>query len=240
MRVRDYKMHGATPTGRSRAYTYYTTIRKVKDTRLSVSTMKVEEQMMDLLRGIQIDPHVIPQLQRQYREHIDALKGPNVKEQIAELRDQLERLHLEEAALARLYAQGKLTDKNYDVLYREWQEKVFETQQQMSRFETSSEKVLDDLDQALIVLACAPQLFGRLETNDQNRLLQILFRRIIIDMQGKVVEFDLNPPFVYLSSLMGGPSHDPTGRELTEENQAGSRQFQPALLPKGPPDGWSF
>ncbi|MBN1429330.1 MAG: hypothetical protein JXB07_13230 [Anaerolineae bacterium] len=49
MPVRDYKMHGATPTGRSRAYIYYTTIRKVKDRRLSVSTTTVEEQIADLL-----------------------------------------------------------------------------------------------------------------------------------------------------------------------------------------------
>ncbi len=67
----------------------------------------------------------------------------------------------------------------------------------MSRLETSSEKVLDDLDHALIISLCAPQLFGRLETNDLNKLLQILFRRIIIDMQGKVVDFDL----MYLSYL---------------------------------------
>ncbi len=55
---------------------------------------KVEEQIADLLHGIEVDPHVLPQLRRLYREHIDALKGPDVKEQAVELRDRLERLHV--------------------------------------------------------------------------------------------------------------------------------------------------
>jgi hypothetical protein len=239
MSVRDYKMHGATPTGRSRRYTYYTTIRKVTDVRFTVPTAAVEEQMTDLLRDISVDPHVLPRLRALYREHIAALKGPSLKERAQELHERLERLHVEEAALARLYAQGKLTDKNYDTLYREWQAKAFETQQEINRLEVGAEDVVDDLDQALILLACAPQLFVRLETREQGRLLQILFRRIIIDTRGTVVDFALNPPFVYLSSLNGAPPHSPPGREFAQENGAGSGQFQPALpsnnLHKKPP-----
>jgi hypothetical protein len=229
MSVRDYKMHGATPTGRSRRYTYYTTIRKVTDVRFTVPTETVEEQMTDLLRDISVDPHVLPRLRALYREQIKALKGPSLKERAQELHERLERLHAEEAALARLYAQGKLTDKNYDALYREWQAKVFETQQEIARLEAGAEEVLDDLDQALILLACAPQLFVRLETREQGRLLQILFRCIIIDTQGKVIDFDLNPPFMYLSSLSGAPPHNPSGREFVQENGGGSGQFHPPL-----------
>jgi len=229
MAVRDYKMHGTKPRGRSRSYTYYATIRKVGDVHLSVPAGVIEEQITALLRDISIDPGLLPQLQSVYREHIQALKGPSLTEQVSELRARVERLHVEEAALARLYAQGKLTDKNYDALYREWQTKVFEAQQEIARLEAGSEEVLDDLDQALALLAYAPQLFSRLELGEQGRLLQILFRRIIIDTQGEVVDFNLNPPFVYLSSLMGTPPDSPPGQEATKEKGAGSRKFQSAL-----------
>jgi hypothetical protein len=70
---------------------------------------------------------------------------------------------------------SKANSQTKTALYREWQEKVFEAQQEMSRLETSTEEVLDDLDQALIIPACAPQPFQRFETRDQNRLLQSLF-----------------------------------------------------------------
>jgi hypothetical protein len=46
------------------------------------------------------------------------------------------------------------------------------------------------------------QEIARLETREQGRLLQILFRCIIIDPQGRVIGFDLNPPFMYLSVAM--------------------------------------
>jgi hypothetical protein len=45
-------------------------------------------------------------------------------------------------------------------------------------------------------------LFERLDKAKQARLLQILFARIIIDTQGTILEFELNPPFMYLHQLV--------------------------------------
>lgn len=230
MKVRDYKMHGATPTGRSRSYTYYTTVRKVGMSHRSVPTGAVEGQIAFLLRGISVDPQALPKIRLLYRQHVAALKGPSLQERVIVLSERLDRLHVEEAALARLYAQGKLTDKNYDSLYREWQAKVFEVQQEVSRLQSSAEHVIDNLDEALQLLTYAPKLFDRLETLDQLRLLRILFRRIIIDTHGQIVEHELNPPFVYLTSLGGPPiGEGPQGPDFTGQNEVGSRQVQPAL-----------
>jgi hypothetical protein len=200
-RWRDHKMHGSTPKGRSRHYKYYTTIRKVKGTWYATPAETVEEQIHSLLTRIGIDPESIPAIRKQYQQHLASLNGSHIAERIEQLRERTLRLKAEKAALARLYAQGQLTDKNYSALYREWKGKVFETEQQIVQLESDHKEVVDDLELALLLLTAVPRVFDRLEIPEQERLLRILFRRIIIDTQGKVVDFELNSPFVYLTCL---------------------------------------
>jgi len=201
MEPHDHKLNGSTPTGRSRSYTYYTTIRPVKGKHYYVSAPTVEAQIPELLRDICVHPDMVPQIRELYREQVTVLEGPSVDERLVDLQERLERLHDEEAAMARLYAQARLTDRNYDGLYKEWQAKVFEIEQELNWLEDGTKRIVGDLDQALALLACASRLFERLDLKQKWRLLQILFRHIIIDTQGQVIDLELNAPFVYLISL---------------------------------------
>jgi hypothetical protein len=150
---------------------------------------------------------------------------------LVELQERSERLHSEEAALARLYAQARLTDRNYDALYKEWQAKVFEVEQKINRLKEGTERVIGDLDNALVLLACASHLFVRLDLKQKWRLLQILFRHIIIDTQGQVVDLELNAPFVYLISL-----HQAAHPQTFSKGEAanGFRQLSPPSLKSHP------
>lgn len=227
---RDHKMHGSTPKGRSRHYKYYTTIRKVKGTWYATPAETVEEQIHPLLIRIGIDPKSLPAIRKQYQEHLASLNGPHIAERIEQLHERIQRLEAEEAALARLYAQGQLTEKNYSALYREWQGKVFETEQQIAQLESDRKEVADDLEMALLLLAAVPKVFDRMEIPEQERLLRILFRRIIIDTQGKVIDFELNSPFVYLTSLTESlPPRSSKGRGGRTQKVAGSSRFRPVL-----------
>jgi hypothetical protein len=171
---RRIKMHGTTPTGRSRSYSYYATMQKVEGRKIRVAVEEVDEQIPGLLEGLHVSPAALPQLKNLYRDHIATLQGPTVKERIAELEARIERLKEEEAALARLYARGKLTDKNYDSLYYEWQSKVFETHREISRLESDAKEMINDLDHALFLLTLAPMIFERLEIRSKRRLRSIL------------------------------------------------------------------
>ena len=46
--TRHYKMHGSTPKGRSRYYTYYVTTRDIEGVHKSVPTGVVKEQVVEL------------------------------------------------------------------------------------------------------------------------------------------------------------------------------------------------
>ena len=116
MGKRIIKMHGTTPTGRSRSYSYYATMQKVNGRKIRIAVEEIDEQIPSLLERLHVSPEALPQVKELYREHIAALQGPTVQERVSELEDRIERLKEEEAALARLYARGKLTDRTM-ILY---------------------------------------------------------------------------------------------------------------------------
>jgi hypothetical protein len=60
---------------------------------------------------------------------------------------------------------------------------------------------LDDLEVALKLLTQISNLFERLPSRQQSMLIRILSRKIVIDLEGRFVDWELNPPFEYLSGL---------------------------------------
>lgn len=67
--------------------------------------------------------------------------------------------------------------------------------------ERESKIYLDELDLALVLLPKISVLYPRLSLKDKATLLQIITKRIIVDTQGKIIDHELNSPFVYLKTL---------------------------------------
>ena len=155
-----------------------------------------------------------------------AIKGPTTEERISDMKKMISKMHSEEAALARLFAQGKLSDKNYDMLHNEWKAKLFQAEQELQRLRNGSKQFVDDLEAALVLLRFVGRVFNRFEKSQQKRLLQILVKHIIIDTQGTIIEFELNPPFMYLHKLKQGIDSN----RNPERNEGGSKVFH-----KSPP-----
>jgi Recombinase len=216
------KTYGSTPTGRSRSYSYYVPVRKMGGVQLQIPTQIVEDQLVDLIDGLGVAEEAQSDLQALYREHMRTIQGPDLGERIKEVKQRIDRLVTEETALARLFAQGKLTDSSYDTVYREWKGKLFEAHQELAKLESGTDEVIDDLDTALTLLTHVSRLFDRLDKTDQRRLLQILFKRIIIDTQGRICSVELNSPFAYLTALPNAPN----GHKGRTQSRLGSGKNQ--------------
>ena len=74
-------------------------------------------------------------------------------------------------------------------------------------------------------------LFDRLDDKAKHKLLQILVNRIIVDPDGRIVDYELNRPFGYLSKLANDPN-------IKLNGQSGSKQVPfgvPKSVIKAPP-----
>jgi len=151
------------------------------------------------------------------------LKGPDADKRLAELKITAKRIQAEEADFARLFARKKLSEANYDILRQESQERLMRAQQEIRRLENGHRALIDGLELAIIMLSKAHQLYGHLKESSQARLLQILFERIIIDTEGRIVDFTLNPPFEYLSRV----SHTLQTEDIPPRHRGGSSKITP-------------
>jgi hypothetical protein len=153
------------------------------------------------LKGIAVDPEHLPEIRAIYQSHIKHLTAADLKVRLAELQRQTAQLRQEEARIARLFAMGKLSEEVYDQLRAEWQEKALHAENRLANLEREVGNYLDDLDMALMLLTKVEMLYDRLGEKERRTLLQILARRIIVDANGEIIDYNLHSPFTYLTSI---------------------------------------
>ena len=67
------------------------------------------------------------------------------------------------------------------------------------------------------------QLFERLKKKERLILLQVLVKRIIVDLQGEIIDHELNSPFAYFGSIVDHFQYQ-------DSKIGGSEQVQAPLL----------
>ena len=217
---KTYKMYGTTPTGRSKSYSYYATQVKLRDRNLHLPCDVVDSQIPDWLQGISINPELLPKIRETYTTQVQQTTQDNREEKVDDLKRKIVLLREEEARLGRLLVTGRLTEDTYDKLRLEWQEKLRNAEINLVEMERETKTYLDDLEVALVLLSRAFDLFGRLNQNNQSIFLRILAKRIIVDLEGKIVDYELNSPFVYLKTLadaFGAPGEEGCGSDHVQQ-----------------------
>ena len=200
---RDHVMYGSTPQGRTKHYPYYKTKACANVKQIRINREAMDARIPDLLAGLQVNPELMPAIRSTYEGHARQIKGPGVTERMADLKAMLESIKAEEADYARLLARGKLSEANYDLLHDELELRTAKVRQDMHHLTSGTQALLDGLDQALLLLSHVVELYERLDIKAQRRMLRILFKRIIIDTEARILEVEPNPPFDYLNRIAG-------------------------------------
>ncbi|MBL6983787.1 MAG: recombinase family protein [Anaerolineales bacterium] len=199
---KEYKMFGSTPSGKNKSYSYYLTHSKVEGRKFRIQAKLVDTHIPDWLNGITIDPEIIPEIRKIYQNEIRKVTSDNKEETIEQLKRKLLLLNEEETNLGRLLITSKISEKAYNKLRAEWQEKTLHLRMKIEEMEFDASKYLDDLEIALVLLANASTFYERLDEKQKNNLLQILVKRIIINQEGEIISHKLHSPFSYLSTLV--------------------------------------
>jgi hypothetical protein len=195
------KMFGSTPSGRSRSYPYYITHAKPEGKKIHISCEVVDDQIPRWLGLITVEPILVPAIRNLYTVQLKNSADSDRGHKIAEFKHQLSRLKNEEARLGRLLISDKISEETYDELRREWQEKQRNIEINIADLERDAGLHLDDLELALVLMTQLSNLFSRFSEKERAILLQILAKKIIVNLQGEIVDQELNSPFAYLHTL---------------------------------------
>jgi hypothetical protein len=150
-----------------------------------------------------VDAKRIPLIRDTYTKEVKKASRDDRENKLTEYRRQLVQLRDEEARLGRLLISNKISEDTYDQLRKEWQEKQRAIQIKIMDLERETNMCLDDLDAALLLLTKLSFLYKRLAEKERSILLQVLFKRIIVDEQGQIIDHELNSPFSYLQDIAG-------------------------------------
>lgn len=202
---------------------------------------RVDEQLIDYLQAVQIDGRWIPKLRRAFEDDIDQLLGPHYGDQRPALQEALRGIEEEESRTARLYASGRITDDVWNLLWTEWQDRRETIRRTLTDLDKSRHLHLANLDAALSVITKLGILYNKVDKENQRDLLRHIIKRVIINVEGKIIEVELRTPFTYLRSLLGGDESSPSnnGSRGIAENVVGNQAKTSAMAGSVQPHGFA-
>lgn len=197
----DCRFYSATPSGNGGEYSYYYTKKALDGKRIWIQCEIVDSQIPELLECVHIADDDFLRMRRTWKSQVEAEVRENQSEQLSILERRLSSLHGEEERLARLLVKGRITERTYDKLRAEWEEKLIATRRELRETRQGIDEILAGLDRAAALLNRAPDLWPALSIENQKRLIELLVRRLVVDQEGEIVKVCLHRPFAYLVKL---------------------------------------
>lgn len=161
---------------------------------------RVDVQVAAWLHHITVDPAWLPKIRELYvadvGNHLKRDQGDNQNG----LKMVLDEIQREETRAARLYAAGRISDEVYEDLWREWQDRRARIKSAMAPQQTQQH--IESLDAALTLIAKTGILFEKLDQQGKRDLLLHMVERVVINLEGTIVDVKLRTPFSYLSRLI--------------------------------------
>ncbi len=174
----------------------------IKSSAVNIRCNRVDPLIPGELMKIQVDPELIPLIQASYNDEVADKLGRMRPDQRADLKRKLKEIDEEEARALRLYSSGKITDRVWENLWTEWQDRRRTLRLALESFETSNDMHIANLDAAITVIAKVSVLYGKLERSDQRKLLREMVDRVVVSPEGAILRMELLPPFAYLKEVI--------------------------------------
>jgi DNA invertase Pin-like site-specific DNA recombinase len=162
---------------------------------------EVEEQLACHLQRVQVDDQLVPRIREYYIEEVADKLGRLRPDERTEIERSLKQIDEEEARVLRLYASSMVTEENWRDLWAEWQDKRQRLRGSLALLDQRCETYINDLDDALNIIAKLGILYETLPRPDQKELLRNVVERVVLNPEGNVIRVDLLPPFAYLQEV---------------------------------------
>ncbi len=160
----------------------------------------IDDQIPIELQKIQVDPDLIPRIRAVYTEDVADKMGHLRPDERQRLENALKAIDEEEARMARLYAANKISERVWDGMWREWQDKRNQIRSAIESLQAKREFHITNLDAALTIIAQVGIVYNTLKRSDQKELLRHMVERVIIDPEG-IIRLELRTPFAYLRDI---------------------------------------
>ena len=161
----------------------------------------IDEQIAPSLMNIQVDPEIVPLIRDCYTDDIAWKLGRLKPDERNELEAALRDVDFEEERTALLYAKGKITEYIWNNLWAGWQDWRRSLIVSLEALNNKQEYHINNLNDALTLIAKVGILYEQLERSDQKELLRQMVKRVVVNSEGIIIRLELRPPFSYLHQI---------------------------------------
>lgn len=170
----------------------------VPSSNINILCSTIDQQIPHELIQIHVDPELLPLIRESYTDELARKLGHLRPSEREELKTALKAVDEEESRAARLFAAGKITERVWDNLWVEWQDRRRTLQTSLEALKRKREYHIANLDAALTIISKVGILYSRLERSDQKDLLRYMIERVVVNPEGMIIRLELLPPFSYL------------------------------------------
>lgn len=201
----ECQFHGETQV--NRGITYYRSKEKRDGRRIYLSATKAEAGLLGVLNGLAITPSkavelrgaIVERWQQETPEgHADAVKAMR-----ASIREQDQRIK----RLVGLYVSGEVSREHFHSLKADYEEVKLSKLEALKALEEDAKDQRVVLDEALEILGDLSTLWASLDDKGKEAWVQVLFKKLVINDRGKVVDRVLNHPFDEILEFKKGRSN---------------------------------
>jgi DNA invertase Pin-like site-specific DNA recombinase len=173
----------------------------IESSSVNILCQTVDDQIAEEMMRIQIDPELIPLIQESYTNEIGDKIGRMRPDKRADLERKLKDVDGEEERALRLYTTGKITERLWDNMWMEWQDRRHSLRHALESIQMQNEIHIANLDTALTIISKVGILYNKLERDNQKKLLREMVNRVIVCPEGTIQQMELLPPFAYLKDV---------------------------------------
>ncbi len=173
----------------------------IESSGVNILCRTVDDQIADEMMKIQVDPELIPLIQASYTNEIGDKLGRMRPDKRADLERKLKDVDDEEARALRLYTIGKITERVWDNMWAEWQDRRHSLRHALKSIQMQNEIHIANLDTALTIISKVGILYRKLDRDSQKKLLREMVSRVIVCPEGTIQQMELLPLFAYLKEV---------------------------------------
>lgn len=173
----------------------------IESSNINILCRTVDDQIAGEIMKIQVDPDLIPLIRDSYTNEIGDKLGRMRPDKRADLERKLKEVDDEEARALRLYTMGKISERVWDNMWTEWQDRRRSLRHALESIETQNDIHVGNLDTALTIISKVGILYSKLERDSQKKLLREMVNRVVVCPEGTILRMELLPPFAYLKKV---------------------------------------
>lgn len=166
---------------------------------VNISCDKVDQQVIDWLKGIHIPPEHIAEMRKTYTAEIENAHIGNV-EAIEHVESRLDALEQRDIRMVRLASLGRIKEESWDHVFDEIQKERWDLEYQLRLLQQENQTMIDNLNAAFDIFHRFTQLYDKLMPDEQHKVLTYIIEKVVVDRDGIVLRVECHPPFQYLLS----------------------------------------